>query len=91
LPYIRKADRKLLTPHFNVYPKTPGELNFTLTETCLLYLEKGHSYTNFNEVIGALEAAKLELYRRLVVPYEDEKIKQNGDVYAEDGGLSAAS
>jgi len=32
-------------------------------------------------VIGALEACKLEFYRRAVVPYEDKKIKENGDVY----------
>ena len=28
-----------------------------------------------------LECAKLELYRRVAAPYEDEKIDQNGDVY----------
>ena len=29
----------------------------------------------------ALECAKLELYRRLAAPYEDEKRKETGDVY----------
>jgi hypothetical protein len=31
-------------------------------------------------LIGMLECAKLELYRRSVANYEDEKILENGDV-----------
>jgi hypothetical protein len=34
-------------------------------------------------MIGALECAKLELYRRLASPYEDLKIADNGDIYQE--------
>jgi len=33
------------------------------------------------DAIGALECAKLELYRRVAAPYEDTKIAENGDVY----------
>jgi len=54
-----------------------GHLNYFLfklaKETCTNY----ESYRNF---IGELEAAKLEIYRRQIAPYEDEKIKDNGDV-----------
>jgi len=32
------------------------------------------------DVLGALECAKLEFYRRLVAVYEDVKIRENGDV-----------
>ena len=39
------------------------------------------SYAEINRIIGALECAKLEIYRRLAVPYEDEKIILNGDVF----------
>ena len=38
-------------------------------------------YARINELIGVLECAKLELYRRIAVPYEDTKIAENGDVY----------
>lgn len=34
-------------------------------------------------MVGALESAKLELYRRKVSPYEDQKIEANGDVWVE--------
>jgi hypothetical protein len=42
--------------------------------------QKVVSYENFNAVMGALESAKQEYYRRVMVPYEEEKIKQNGDI-----------
>ena len=38
-------------------------------------------YAHLNEAIGVLECAKLELYRRVAAPYEDEKIAESGDVY----------
>lgn len=64
-------------------PKTAGELNYVLTETIIGYLEDGleTGYREINEVVGVLECCKLELYRRVAVPYEDRKIVENGDVY----------
>ena len=57
-------------------------MNFALTKMIQFYLScKGVSYSSFNDVIGALEACKLEFYRRVVSPYEDNKIIENGDVY----------
>jgi len=32
-------------------------------------------------VIGVLESVKMELYRRKIADYEDEKCEENGDVY----------
>lgn len=63
--------------------KSPGELNYLITLLCLNYLSSSapNSYSEYNDVIGALESAKLEFYRRRVVDYEQEKIKENGDVY----------
>lgn len=42
---------------------------------------KGESYQTYNDIMGALEGAKLELYRRKIGIYEDKKIEENGDVY----------
>jgi hypothetical protein len=44
-------------------------------------MKAGLSYKNINQAIGALECAKLELYRRVAAPYEDKKALINGDVY----------
>ncbi len=44
-------------------------------------IRQNHRYATIVEAIGALECAKLELYRRLAADYEDQKCKQNGDVF----------
>lgn len=78
MPYIEKEKRHALHDG----PKTPGELNYQISQVINLYLiQKGISYTTFNEIIGALECEKLEIYRRLIAPYEDIKLKENGEVY----------
>lgn len=59
-----------------------GDLNYAITKLITHYLDNfGHRYEHFNAVIGVLECAKLEVYRRVVAPYEDEKKEENGDVY----------
>jgi hypothetical protein len=68
----------------NVGTNNAGEMNYLFTRIINEYLSSnGKSYQNINDCIGALEGAKLELYRRIAAPYEDEKIKENSDVYAE--------
>lgn len=68
------------------FAENAGELNYQLTCVILEYVRKhGMKYQTLNDVIGALEGAKLEFYRRQVAEYEDKKIKENGDVYV---GLS---
>jgi hypothetical protein len=37
-------------------------------------------YADHNEIIGMLDCCKQEFYRRYTAPYEDEKIKSEGDV-----------
>jgi hypothetical protein len=44
-------------------------------------LSQPFNYQVINDIIGALEGAKMEFYRRVVIPYEDRKIIENGDVY----------
>ena len=83
MPYIKQERRNAFAdPENNTEIETSGELNFILTKVVQNYLRhKGTSYSTINDVIGALEGAKLEFYRRIVAPYEDTKIKENGDVY----------
>ena len=37
-------------------------------------------WQDYAEILGMLESIKLEIYRRLVAPHEDEAIKKNGDI-----------
>lgn len=80
MPYIHKTDREQIVNGRDI--ETAGELNFVISTLINQYLvNKGKNYSNINEAIGVLECAKLELYRRVALPYEDIKIEANGDVY----------
>lgn len=85
MPYIDKDDREFFNSKltFNTTAlHTPGDLNYCITKLVDHYISvHGKNYANINAAIGALECAKLELYRRIAAPYEDTKIEQNGDVY----------
>jgi len=85
MPYIKQDDRTRLNPLVQEMEETtintPGELNFLLTMLVHRFLnQKPESYQGYNDAIGALEGAKLELYRRHIASYENDKIKENGDV-----------
>lgn len=79
MPYIAQDRRDDL----DLYPgKNAGELNFCITELIYgYYQQNGARYQQINDILGALEGAKLEFYRRIAAPYEDGKMLQNGDVY----------
>lgn len=80
MPYISPFLRGELEDG-DARPSNPGELNFVITKLVHAYIQRqGESYQAYNDVLGALEGAKMELYRRKVAPYEDTKIEQNGDV-----------
>jgi hypothetical protein len=84
MPYITPERREAILA--GAKPRDAGELNFAVTVLVDKYLkDKGEiRYSHLNEVIGALDCAKLELYRRVAAPYEDKKIAENGDVYRSD-------
>jgi hypothetical protein len=64
---------------------TSGELNYQITALLTKYLQyNGLTYRSINDILGALEGAKQEFYRRVAVPYENEKLVENGDVYGQE-------
>lgn len=83
MPYINKNRRVDLDA--DVPPNTAGELNYVITRIITAYARRDGklSYSNINDILGALEGAKLEFYRRVAVPYENGKMVTNGDVYSE--------
>lgn len=84
MPYVIPEQRQVISIH-NAQRKRatrPGELNFLFTEVVVSYLNsQGLCYQTINDIVGALEQAKDEFRRRVVHPYEDEKIVSAGDVY----------
>jgi hypothetical protein len=83
MPYISQERRYdlLARPHSI---ENAGELNYMLTMVINDYLGTSETltYMKINDIMGALEGAKLEFYRRIAVPYENTKIATNGDVYS---------
>jgi hypothetical protein len=89
MPYIKQEDRVRLHNEFNInwdeiHVNSPGDLNYLVTCLISKYLtQHGLRYQQINDVVGALEGAKLEFYRKVAVPYEDKKIAENGEVLPE--------
>lgn len=85
MPYIKKEDRKYLDRQIGALSKrilTEGELNYVISQLAHQSVKTwGLGYANLNKIIGVLECAKIEFYRRVVVPYEDMKRRENGDVF----------
>jgi len=81
MPYIKQERRDAILG--GAKPQDAGELNFAITVLVDNYLKDkgGVRYAHLNEVVGALDCAKLELYRRVAGPYEDKKMAEAGDVY----------
>lgn len=88
MPYIKKDGREKFAHALNVIEQlfehngvTPGELNYLISRIAHSYVaRKGLNYTRLNDVVGVFTAAKDEFYRRVVAPYEDKKISENGDI-----------
>jgi hypothetical protein len=84
MPYIKRAVRLAFECPAHYKPADPGQLNYLITKIVRDYAfggTNGLSYQKINDVLGALEGAKLEFYRRVVAPYENAKMAENGDVY----------
>lgn len=84
MPYINKNERTVwdIWMSNEVRPQNItkcGTLNYIITKLCLHYLNRqGECYQTYNDIIGVLECAKQEFYRKKISSYEDFKEKQNG-------------
>jgi len=59
-----------------------GQLNYLIFSIIQRYLaNKGMRYSRAQDFIGGvLSCCQMELYRRLLAPYEDQAVARNGDV-----------
>ena len=89
MPYIKQENRygidrqlQILVDILKDYDQKSGPLNYTITKLLLKTYDipEKQSYTIYNEIMGVLSCVQAEFYRRFIAPYEDLKIKENGDV-----------
>ena len=74
---IRDNKTNLNNPHdFSNYL---GRINYCFSRIIYCVM-RDVSYRNIAMVTGVLENIKQEYYRRIAEPYEDIKIRQNGDI-----------
>jgi len=81
MPYIEEARRPALRKVSGAI--NAGEFNYELTTLAISYANSvgKWSYATICLVMGSFVCAMFEFYRRVAVPYEDEKAQINGDVY----------
>ena len=78
MPYIKEAARAYIDNGNS--PRSAGELTYIVYAAALHLLGRAPTFSDFAAVLGAIEAAKMEIYRRIIAPYEDMKVKENGDI-----------
>jgi len=82
MPYIKQENRPkmdmVVETMADVEVKANGDLNYILFKFCKNYVNP--SYNNYKNFIGELRQCATEIERRILGPYEDLKIKENGDV-----------
>lgn len=85
MPYIDTMARERIDSGGK--PENVGELTYVIYKALLDYANyalggnpETISYARLAQCTAAVDNASREFYRRAVVPYEDEKIRENGDV-----------
>lgn len=93
MPYIPSSDRPVYDPQIKqlaeLLARQPadrrkGHANYVITQ--ILRKAWGvddpahESYSSYADIIGTLECAKHELYRRRLAAYEDTAIAKHGDL-----------
>lgn len=89
MPYIAQERRPAIDNAVSQLPEdmTVGDLNYTITRILDREIKlKGLSYTVCNNLLGMIYCVGQEFYRRVVTPYEEKKIAENGDAYDGNAG-----
>ncbi len=92
MPYINSKRREKYDPVLDILVERMcdvcsnielGDVNYVITQLCLRVIPPPErlGYAALNNIIGVLTCVQHELYRRVVANYEDQKCKENGDVF----------
>ena len=89
MPYIEQKERKKidstikpLADKLYELKNIKGNLNYTITMLIKDHINcVGKNYDSLSDITGVLNDVKTEFERKVVTPYEDNKIQCNGDIY----------
>jgi len=90
MPYITQEERDQIDPKLvdllmHMGPLTPGQFVYIIYQIAQWQASNGGvenlpvNWTKCNEIMGNIDCAGKEFYRRIVAPYEDGAVKANGD------------
>lgn len=93
MPYIKQTNREVIDPAIEEIltalrelesddptNSMAGNINYLFTRI-LNRVYSSPRYDDINEVVGILGCCQQEFYRRVAVPYEEQKRYDNGDAY----------
>lgn len=84
MPYIKAEMKKEMEDSIHdlsMWIQSKGDLNYVICELVGRFiLDDDLTYTKMSEKIDAVHDAETELRRRILTPYENIKIEENGDV-----------
>ena len=91
MPYIPKSRRKCYDKEIEslvvelYFAEDCGYLESDITYVIYrlvkeMFGKEGFKWKDKVKALEVLEAVKLEYYRRVIVPYEDKKIKEHGEI-----------
>ena len=82
MPYIKQNERSSMDQIVDMMDdwgvQANGDLNYILYAYCKRHVKP--SYNNYKNFCGELRQCATEIERRILAPYEDKKIIENGDV-----------
>ncbi len=83
MPYITPERRRVNKLNLSeLEMRTSGELTYLISVLMNEYLKRtGKSYGTMSVVRACAQDASDEFYRRVMLPYENCKLAENGDVY----------
>lgn len=88
MPYITKEDREQYTEKLDdlcftleEHGYTEGHVTYVLYMIVARWFKHIPKYKSIARIRGVLTGTMTEFDRRIAAPYEDQKIKENGDVH----------
>ena len=88
MPYIKESQKQRLKPLLDkILIGEKGELTYCINILQMKFAEQdiiAHlkpSYQVLSDAVAAANDANTEFYRRVIFPYEDHKIRENGDIF----------